>query len=129
MRKIGNKDYFSTFTTGDPISGRSQIQTKHLITVFFFFLRIFDTMSLMYFGWFCLKKNPTKCARNTWVSVSSWRLCTGYPATHLSFGILFSKLYFFFAMTVFKREIISQSVVTLLKILVIVFLCAISEMQ
>ena len=51
------------------------------------------------------------------------------PSHSSVFSILFSKLYFFFAMTVFKREIISQSVVTLLKILVIVFLCAISEMQ
>ena len=35
----------------------------------------------------------------------------------------------FFSMTVFKREIISQSVLTWLKILVILFFCAISEMQ
>ena len=41
----------------------------------------------------------------------------------------FPSFIFFFAMTVFKREIISQSVVTVLKILVIVFLSAISEMQ
>ena len=41
----------------------------------------------------------------------------------------FPSFNFFFSMTVFKREIISQSVLTWLKILVIFFFfCAISEM-
>ena len=69
-------------------------------------------------------KTPTKCVRNTWVSVSSWRLCTGYLASPSVFQAVI-----FFSMTVFKREIISQSVLTWLKILVILFFCAISEMQ
>ena len=44
--------------------------------------------------------------------------------------ILFSKLFIFFSMTVFKRKIINQSVLTWLKILVIAFFfCAISEIQ
>ena len=59
---IGNKD-FPTFTRGHPISGRSQIQTKHLIIVilfcfvlfyyYYFFSRIFNTTSLMFYGYFC----------------------------------------------------------------------------
>ena len=73
-------------------------------------------------------KTATKCVRNIWVSVSSWWRCTGYPATRLSSPSVF-QVVFFFSMTVFKREIISQSVLTWLKILVILFFCAISEMQ
>ena len=64
--------------------------------------------------------------RNTWVSVSSWRLCTGFTVTRLSSHSVFQV---FFSMTVFKREIISQSVLKWLKILVIFFFCAISEIQ
>ena len=67
--------------------------------------------------------------RNTWVSVSSWGLCTGYPATRLSSHSVFQAL-IFFSMTVFKREIISQSVNTVKNISnCFFFFCAISEMQ
>ena len=65
--------------------------------------------------------------RNTWVSVSSWRLCTGYLASPSVFQAVIS-----FSMTVFKREIISQSVLTWLKIGNSIFFLgggAISEMQ
>ena len=49
-----------------------------IIVCFLFFSELFS--SLMYCGYFCfLKKTPTE-----WVSVSSWRLCTGYSATRLS---------------------------------------------
>ena len=41
-------------------------------------------------------KTPTKCVRNTWVSVSSWRLCTGYPATRLSSHSVFQAVIFFY---------------------------------
>ena len=55
-----------------------------------------------------------------WVRVSSWRLAqVTQPLVCLH--ILFSKL-LFFSMTVCKREIINQSVLTWFKILVIVFL-------
>ena len=37
---IGNKD-FPTFTRGHPISGRSQIQTKHVIIVILFCFVLF----------------------------------------------------------------------------------------
>ena len=43
--------------------------------------------------------------------------------------ILFCKLGCFFSMTVFKREIISPSVLTWLKILITDFFYAVSEMQ
>ena len=59
--------------------------------------------------------------RTTWVSVSSWRLCTGYPATRLSSHSVVQAVIFFLWRPLTEREIISQSVLTRLKILVILF--------
>ena len=59
--------------------------------------------------------------RNTWVSVSSWRLCTGYLATRLSSHSVFQAVIFFLWRHLTEREIIRQSVLTWLKILVILF--------
>ena len=66
--------------------------------------------------------------RNTWVSVLSWRLCTGYPATRLSLHSVFGAV-ILFSMTVFEREIIGQSVLTWLEILVFVLLCNIRNAE
>ena len=57
---------------------------------------------------------PNKCVRNTWVSVSTWQLCTGYTAKHLSWHAVFHD--------VVKREIIRQSVLICLKIWIITYL-------
>ena len=72
----------------------------------FFSPRIFNTTSLIYFGWFCFKRTPTKCMRNTWVSVSSRGLCTGYPATHLSSHSVFQALISFFLWRYLKGKLL-----------------------
>ena len=91
-----------------------------MLSFFFFFTRTFDTTWLMFLGSFVFFKTLTKCARNTWVVVSSWRLYTAYPATLLSSHSVL-QAWMFFSMTVFKRDITSQSVLTWLKILIIDF--------
>ena len=65
-------------------------------------------------------KTPTKCVRNTWVGVSSWRLCTGYPAIRLSSRSVFQAFIF-----VLWRYLKGQLLVSLYWH----DFCAISEMQ
>ena len=86
---------------------------KHLIIVFYFFRDFWYNIASVFWVVLILK-TLTWCVRNTRLSVSSWRLCTGYPATCLSSYSVFQAL-IVFSMTVFQREIISQSVLTWLK--------------
>ena len=83
---IGNKD-FPTFTTGHPISGRSQIQTKLLIILilvcFIFFKNFRYNIANVFWVLLFLKNADKMCGENL-VSVSIWLLCTGYPAIRLS---------------------------------------------
>ena len=50
----------------------------------FLFLKNFRYNVANVFWVVLVLKTPIKWVRNTWVSVSSWRLSTGYPATSLS---------------------------------------------
>ena len=84
----------------------------------FYFLKNFWYNIASVFWVVLILKTLSWCVRNTRLSVSSWRLCTGYPATCLSSYSVFQAL-IFFSMTVFKREIISQSVLTWLKTIIV----------
>ena len=118
MRKIGNKDVifhhrtpnFRKITNSDKTSDNCG-----------FFLKNFRYNISYVFCVVLFWKTPTKCVRNAGISVSFWQLCTGYSATGLSSHSVFQAS-IFFSMTVFKRKIINQFVLTWLKMLVIVFL-------
>ena len=62
----------------------------------FFFLKNFRYNIANVFWVALFWKTPTKCVRNTWVSVLSWLLCTAYPATRLSSHSVFQALIFFY---------------------------------
>ena len=86
------------------MSGRSQIQTKHLIIVcFLFFSGIFYIANVfwVFLFFFSLKKRR--------LNGSVFRL-DGFAQVTQPLDYL--HILFFFSMTVFKREIISQSVLT-----------------
>ena len=81
---------FSTFTTGHPISGRSQIQTKSLI-ILFFFLKNFRWNIANVFWVVCFKKRW----QNVWETRGSVFRLGGYAQTTqllVCLHILFSKL-------------------------------------
>ena len=103
---IGNKD-FPTFTTGHPISGRSQIQTKLLIIRILFcfiFFKNFRYNIANVFWVLLFLKNADKMCRENLGKCFDLTALHRLPSHSSVFTFCFAS-FNFFSMTVFKREI------------------------